>query len=47
MQLNLILAMTKRVMAVVTVMVMMLKTAQNREIMIKGNLNPLDLKTLF
>ena len=35
------------VMAVVTEVVMILKTAQIREIMIKRNLTPIDLKTFF
>ena len=43
MQMTLILAMMKILMAVVTA-VMMLKTAQTREIMMKSNLTPLDLK---
>ena len=47
MQLTLILAMMKMVMALVTAVVMMLKTAQTREIITKSNLNPLDLKTFF
>ena len=47
MWMNLILAMMKRVMVVVTAVMMMLKTAQTREIMIKSNLTCLDLKTFF
>ena len=47
MQLTLILVMTKRLMAVVTVVMMMLKTAQTIEIMMNRNLTPIDLKTFF
>ena len=47
MQLNLRLAMTKRVMAVVTAVVMMLKKAHNILITMKINLTPIDSKTLF
>ena len=42
-----ILVIIKRVMVVVTLVVMMLKTAQTREIMTKRKLTPLYLKTLF
>ena len=42
-----ILAMVKIVMVVVTAVTMMLKTAQTREIMMKRNLNPIDLETFF
>ena len=38
MQLTLILAVMKRLMAVVTAVMMMMKTAQTREIMMKRNL---------
>ena len=41
---TLILAIMKRLLAVVTSVMMMLKTAQTREIMMKSNLTPLDLK---
>ena len=44
MRMTLILAMMKILMAVVTA-VMMLKTAQTREIMMKSNLTPLDLNS--
>ena len=47
MRLTLILAMIKIVMTVVTAVMMMLKTAQNREIIMKRYLTPLDLKTFF
>ena len=40
MRLTLILAIIKRVMAVVTAVMMMLKTAQTRAIMMKRNLTP-------
>ena len=44
MWLTLILATMKIVISVVTAVMMMLKTAQPREIMMKSNLTPLDLK---
>ena len=47
MQLKLILAMMKRVMSVVTAVMMIPKTAQTREITMKRNLTPIDLKNLF
>ena len=47
MRLTLILEMIKRVMVVVTAVLMMLKTAQTREIMMKSKLTPIDLKTFF
>ena len=47
MRLNLILSMTERVMAVVTAVMMILKTAQNIEITTKRNLTHLNLKTFF
>ena len=47
MQLNLILAMTKKVMSVITAVMMMLRTAQTREIMTKRNLTPIYLKKIF
>ena len=47
MRMNFVLAMMKRVMAVVTAVIMMLKTEQTREIMMKSNLTPQDLKTFF
>ena len=47
MQLKLILAMMKRVMEVATEVMTMLQTAQNREIMMRSNLIPLDLKKFF
>ena len=47
MTLALIIAMTKRVMEVVIVLIMMLKTTQTREIMMKKNLTPLYIKIIF
>ena len=47
MRLTLISAMMKIVMVVVTAVMMMLKTTQTREIMMKSNLTPLYLITLF
>ena len=47
MRMALILATKKRLMAVVTAVMMMLKTTQTRAKMMKRNLTPLDLKTSF
>ena len=47
MRMTLILATTKRVLAVVIELMMMLKTKQTRAITMKSNLTPLDLKILF
>ena len=47
MRMTLILAMTKRVMVVVTPVIIIMKITQTRAIMMKRNLAPLDLKTLF
>ena len=47
MWLTLILVMTKILMEFVIAVMMMLKTTQTRAIMMKRDLNPLDLKTFF
>ena len=44
---TLILEMMKRVMVVVTAVMMILKTAHTREIIMKGKLTPIYLKTFF
>ena len=47
MKLTLILAVMKRLMAVVTAVMMMMKTAQTREIMMKRKLTPIDFRNFF